>query len=124
VDLQLYVNQFYTSFPVNSGYFVSPFWTDINSDDMVPGAYNVRLAGQNTISTSNGNWNFTNIRRVNIGLENYGRVKGNTDQIKAGLGELKFFRAYFYFSLVKSYGDVPWVSKPLDTNSEELFNPR
>ncbi len=124
VDLQLYVNQFYTSFPVNSGYFVSPFWTDINSDDMVPGAYNVRLAGQNTISTSNGNWNFTNIRRVNIGLQNYGRVKGNTDQIKAGLGELKFFRAYFYFNLVKQYGDVPWVSKPLDTNSEELFNPR
>lgn len=123
-DLQLYANQFYTSFPVNSGYFVSPFWADINSDDMVPGPYNVRLAGQNTISTSNANWNFTNIRRVNIGLENYGRIRGNLDQIKAGLGELKFFKAYFYYSLVKQYGDVPWLSKALDINSEELYYPR
>lgn len=123
-DLQLYANQFYTSFPVNSGYFVSPFWADINSDDMIPGPYNVRLAGQNTIQTNNGNWNFTNIRRVNLGLQNYGRVKGNVDQIKAGLGELKFFKAYFYFNLLKQYGDVPWLSKTLDINSEELFNAR
>jgi len=123
-DLQLYANQFYTSFPVNSGYFVSPFWADINSDDMIPGTYNTRLAGQNTISTSNGSWSFNSIRNVNIGLANYTKVKGNLDQIKAGLGELKFFKAYYYYNLLKLYGDVPWLSKPLDTNSDELFNAR
>jgi hypothetical protein len=123
-DLKLYANQFYTSFPVNSGYFVSPFWADINSDDMIPGSYNVRMAGQNTILTSNGSWSFNSIRNVNFGLQNYTRVTGNVDEIKAGFGELKFFKAYYYYNLLKAYGDVPWLSKPLEIDSDELFSAR
>lgn len=123
-DLTLYVNQFYTSFPVHSGYFVSPFWADINSDDMIPGPYNMRLAGENTLTTGNGSWSFTNVRRVNLGLENYSRIKGSFEEVKAGVGELRFFKAYFYFNLVKNYGDVPWLSRTLNIDSEELFGER
>jgi hypothetical protein len=123
-DLTLYVNQFYTIFPVNSGYFVSPFWTDINSDDMVPGTYDVRLAGQNTISTNNASWNFANVRNVNYGLDNCYRIKVPFSQIASGVGELRFFRAYVYFNLVKLYGDVPWLSHSINIDSKELYDAR
>jgi len=123
-DLTIYANQFYTGFPVNNGYFVSPFWTDINSDDMIPGTYDQRLAGENTNSTGNANWSFTRIRSVNYGLENYQRIQGSFGQVSAGVGELKFFRAYFYFGLVKLYGDVPWLSNTINIDSKELYAAR
>ncbi len=123
-DLTFYVNQFYTRFPVNSGYFTSQFWADINSDDMIPGTFDARLGGLNTITTNNGSWNFADIRSVNFGLENYHRIEAPFDAIKSGVGELKFFKAYFYFNLVKRYGDVPWLSKTLNIDSEELYHPR
>ena len=123
-DLTIYVNQFYTAFPVNSGYFVSPFWADINSDDMIPGTYDKRLAGENTISAGNASWDFSRIRSVNYGLENYQRIKGLFSQLSAGVGELKFFRAYFYYGLVKLYGDVPWLSNTINIDSKELYDAR
>ena len=123
-DLTIYVNQFYTAFPVNNGYFVSPFWADINSDDMIPGTYDQRLAGENTASSGNANWNFSRIRSVNYGLENYQRIQGTFSQLSAGVGELKFFRAYFYFGLVKLYGDVSWLSKTINIDSKELYDGR
>jgi starch-binding outer membrane protein, SusD/RagB family len=123
-DLTLYANQFYTSFPVNNGYFVSPLWIDINSDDLIPGTYDKRLAGENNLTTNNANWSFTSIRSVNYGLENYGRIVAPFDAIKSGVGELRFFKAYIYFNLVKMYGDVPWLNHTLNINSEELYNSR
>ena len=124
-DLTLYVNQFYPLFPVNSGYFVSPYWTDVNSDDMVPGTYDQRLAGQDVITTGNANWNFTKIRNVNFGLGNYQRIQAPFSQLASGVGELLFFRAYLYFNLVKLYGDVPWLSNDLNIDStKELYASR
>jgi hypothetical protein len=123
-DLTLYANQFYTAFPVNSGYFVSPFWTDINSDDMIPGTYDQRLAGRYTVASLNANWSYADIRKVNYGLENYGRIKTTYDQLAAGVGELQFFRAYFYFKLVRFYGDVPWLGQTININSPELYSER
>ena len=123
-DLTYYVNQFYTIFPVNSGYFTSQFWADINSDDMVPGTFNNNLGGLNTISTNNGNWAFGSVRSVNYGLENYHRIDAPFDAIKSGVGELNFFKSYIYFNLLKRYGDVPWLSKTINIDSEELYNIR
>lgn len=125
-DIILYSNQFYTAFPVNSGYFVSPFWADINSDDMIPGTYDQRLAGENKSTSGNDNWNayYGKIRNVNFGLENSGRVTGDINQVNQGRGELRFFRAYFYFLLVKAYGDVPWLGQTVNVDDEALFAPR
>ncbi|HYH56426.1 MAG TPA: RagB/SusD family nutrient uptake outer membrane protein, partial [Anseongella sp.] len=39
-------------------------------------------------------------------------------------GEVKIFKALEYFSLVKRFGDVPWLSRDLGADSEELYAPR
>jgi hypothetical protein len=39
-------------------------------------------------------------------------------------GLARFFRAYFYFTKVKYYGDVPWVDTPLASDDPELYKAR
>lgn len=124
-DIKLYVNQFYTIFPSHAGYTLGIYGLDNNSDNMVPGTYNQRLAGE-TVETSNHgfSWNFSGIRSVNHGIIHSVKATGDLTSIQTYRGELFFFRAYLYFRLVRGYGDVPWITKTLSTDSEELHMQR
>src|SRR5690606_10069355 len=84
---------------------------------------NPRLRGTRTVPESGG-WDYSAIRNVNYFFANYQRCTDPFEEYKAFLGEAHFFRAYLYFNLVREYGDVPWISKPLDTDSEELYMTR
>ena len=37
------------------------------------------------------------------------------------LGEAKFFRAYYYFGLVRMFGNIPLITSSVDLGSEQLF---
>lgn len=67
-------------------------------------------------------WDF--VRAVNVGLENYDKADLPQHVINKYAGEARLFRGWFYADKVQKFGDVPWVDKPLDTESEELFAPR
>ena len=121
-DLELYVNQFYTSFPSNAYY--NNDVADCNSDNVVLNIYNDILAGTRVVPASGGDWSWTNLRSVNYFMTHYKTTEAPWAGISQYVGEAYFFRAYFYFLLVQSYGDVPWINKPLDSNSEELRAPR
>ncbi|MCI7286415.1 RagB/SusD family nutrient uptake outer membrane protein [Parabacteroides sp. AGMB00274] len=125
-DLELYVNQFYTAFPGYGGYDAGPFWTDKNSDNLIPETYDSRLAGYTTIpgNASDAGWNWGDIRSVNYMLANLGHIEGSMEEAQPFIGEAYFFRSYFYYSLLTKFGDLPWVNKPYNTDSEELYNPR
>lgn len=126
-DLGLYVTQFYSGFPAwgNNTWNAGIYWVDQNADTEINGGQpNVRLRGDNTINSSISNWTFSRIRAVNVMLENFGTVVGSQDQIDRYVGEAYFFRAYFHFRLVQSYGDVPWVSSVLSPSDAELMSPR
>lgn len=67
---------------------------------------------------------YTQIRIINDFIENYQGTEV-TDEIKNRyLGEALFFKAYYYFNLIKRFGDVPYITKTLDLTSPELFGPR
>lgn len=122
-DLELYVNQYYTQFP---GFTVGAqsggiFVIDNNSDNMVPATFNTTLGGLSTLPSSGGGWTWSNIRSVNIFLANYQKVTSPLEDYNTYVGEAMFFKAYFYFDLLKRFGDVPWYTEPLQTNSEGLF---
>lgn len=126
-DIKLFANQFYPSIPTHALYSGGLFWSDNNSDDMIPATPNVRLAGLNNLTTSNNNWyntslqswDYTKIRSVNYGLGNFHKVTGTETQINTYAGELFFFRAFFYFHIVKTYGDIPWVGHIIPIENEE-----
>lgn len=118
-DLQLYANQFYPSLPKQE------FMQDDQSDDKVPNSVDEFLAGQYivpTIDTANYKW--VDIRNVNYFLQRYQNAEASQEIKDQYAGEVRFFRALFYWNLSKRYGDIPWYSKDLNDQSEELYAPR
>lgn len=115
-DLQLYANQFYPSLPIQN------FIQDNQSDDKVPNSIDPFLAGQYVIpSVDTSNYNWKTIRGVNYFLQRYRGAETSEEIKNQYAGEMRFFRALFYWNLTKRYGDVPWYSKDLTDQSEELY---
>ena len=126
-DLALFLNQFYTSFPVHSNWDGGIFEFDNNSDNLASFDINTRFVGSdNTPPTSDGTWDskYSSIRSINYYLENSTMAEGPQDVLNAYQGEAYFFRAMFYFDLLRRYGGVPYIDKVLNTNSPELMSPR
>ena len=124
-DLENYVIQFYPTFPSHSLWQFGIGYSIRNADNAMEGTPNAILNGER--GTTAGRWTseWSNIRGVNIFLDNYQKCKDNFDVYKHFLGEAYFFRAWYYFGLVEKYGDVPWVSTELlPTSKEELSRPR
>lgn len=132
-DMKLYLNQFYNHFRRKGAYWnPSMYYLDGRSDNMAPtstvGPKNTRIAGRNTIHSRNGAWNnwYHQIRKVNVLLtkaKKNGLIKKSNG--KRYMGEGRFFRAYFYFQLLRDYGSVPWIDKPLTPeDKKQLMKPR
>jgi starch-binding outer membrane protein, SusD/RagB family len=123
-DLKLYANRFYTLLPAHSGYGGGTFWTDINSDNLVPGTFDMQLAGTRTIPSSGAGWEWGDIRQTNYFLDHCSAAQEDTLQGNVYIAEVKFFKALLYFNKVRTFGDVPWFTRAFTTNSPELFAPR
>ncbi|SOE19925.1 Starch-binding associating with outer membrane [Spirosomataceae bacterium TFI 002] len=67
-------------------------------------------------------WNF--VRAINVGMANYGKAKVTEAVRNKYIGEARLFRGWFYADKVSKYGDVPYIEKELNTESEELFAAR
>ena len=82
-----------------------------------------RLIGTGTIpTTASGNiWNWTNVRRANYFLSNVDKATGSAADINQYKGEGLYFRAYYYFSLLQSYGDLPIIDKYIDNTDESYL---
>lgn len=128
-DLQNYTLQYYANFPtfrnISSGYTGNIGWDAYRgSDHQIIQTPATQMNGTRTIVQSGGSWVWTNIRSINIFFENYSKVKETPANIQHFIGEAHFFKAWFYFDLVRQYGDVPWYSKSLQMDSPELYNAR
>ncbi|MPR36082.1 RagB/SusD family nutrient uptake outer membrane protein [Salmonirosea aquatica] len=67
-------------------------------------------------------WNF--IRAINVGLANYDRADIPQATINKYAGEARLFRGWFYGEKVQKFGDVPFVERELNIDSEELYAAR
>ena len=76
--------------------------------------------GAYTTNTSTS-WSWSSIRNVNY------FIKYNTDPAVAEevrnnyTGIARLFRAYLYYDKLVTYGNVPWIDKPLDPTDEDLY---
>lgn len=119
-DLRFYCNTLYNQLP----YFTSGAQDD-QSDNKVPSSYNSIAAGEYIVPANGGGWDFTYIRSCNYFLTRYQEVVCDQAIKNHYVGEIRLFRAYFYYNLVKRFGDVPWYGKELTTTStEELYKAR
>jgi hypothetical protein len=72
-------------------------------------------------------WNWYPLRNINYFLQNLPATP--TAQIQAldianYTAIAKFFRAYFYFNMVQTYGDLPWINTALSPTDSTLYGPR
>ena len=70
-------------------------------------------------------WNFENVRRINIAFEGISASSLDAEAKNHWLGVARFFRAMEYASLVRKFGDVPFYDKVVqNTDIKDLFKPR
>lgn len=62
---------------------------------------------------------YRGIYRANVALQNIPNIEMDEDLKSRLLGECKFLRAYFYFNLVRWFGDLPLITEPLEASEFE-----
>lgn len=120
-QLEPYCNNMYGLLPdhgTGTGTF-GYFTTDNNSDDMTTIDQVDNFLPQRVQVPATGSYgSFSTIRNCNLFLA---RTKENlengtlspSDNVNQYIGEMYFFRAYTYFSLLKAYGDFPILTEVL-----------
>jgi hypothetical protein len=116
-DLQTYTNGFYSQ--------IRSRWDDLYSDNIsvYTGSSEVDnlLRGGITPATVGGWNNWGTLRSINFMLQNVDKTTGDQKTINHYIGIARMFRANFYYTLVKRYGDVPWYGSVIGTSDEELL---
>lgn len=133
-DLENYALQYYPSLPAfdvdGVGNYTGLLSWDATrgADNQITGSPSKVLDGSRSPSTSFSRkeniWCWDSIRSVNIFFEHYHKCKDPFEQYKHFVGEVHFFKAWYYFELIRRYGDVPWYTHPLEMDSEELYKAR
>jgi len=143
-ELTLYLNNLYGRYILGHG----TTWADAkNQPNVVGGSHllasdfmtdnmvkfgNISSILDNTYITPNGgdavNWTWENLRSVNYFLQHYTNalpsVNNDLSKLNKYLGEALFFKSWDYYRKLMLFGDVPWISRDLNIDSEELYAPR
>jgi hypothetical protein len=124
-DLQNYIVQHYERFPAHGFWYSGMPREESNSDNLILATPNNVLTGER--GATGGRWTseWSPIRSINIFMDNYQKCQDPYNSYKQSLGEAHFFRAWYYFELVKKYGDVPWYTTQLfPEDIDKLLRPR
>lgn len=91
--------------------------------------YNINMINHNA-STSDpvfsSVWNnlYKGISNANLSLQKIPGITMDEARKKSLLGQAYFLRAFYYYHLVRLYGDVPLITVPVDANSPFLYPER
>ncbi len=123
-DLRTAVNAFYNDLPgwasTSVGFNILPdSYTDMGTAEEPSN----RISGLDyTVpnSASNSVWSWNEVREANWYLGHVDQATGDETEINQYIGEGYFFRAWYYFELLKRYGDLPIFDRYFDNNDDEL----
>jgi hypothetical protein len=119
--LSLYANSFYTIIPSAGDIMRGDAMSDYAARTEIPDYLRPNVYNSNQSS----GWDFGPLRNINYFL-----THNNNPSIAEAVrnnynGIARLFRAWWYYQMVRKFGDVPWYSKPLDVNdSVALYKPR
>lgn len=116
-DFQLAANDFYFGLQEAHQYI------DINSDIAFGAGPDNVSNGSYLVSANEDTWDipYEYIRSINYLLMK-AEESGLGTEIDRWVGEALFFRAYYYWKLVRKYGGVPKITTVLDVTSPELYS--
>jgi hypothetical protein len=124
-DLALYVNSFYVDqIPSAATITGTDNTSDYITGNTIPPLMSASTNANNPVADPAGGWSWTVLRNINYFLDN-----DNSSKIPAPVrnnynGIAKYFRALFYFKMLKQYGDVPWYNHAVAPGDSSLYKPR
>lgn len=117
-DLQIYINSLY-NFP-GVGIYNADRATD-NAATTGNTELKTMMISNPSSSTITGGWNWGTLRSINLFLENFERAQISEEKLDHFEGLARFFRAQFYFGMVKRYSDVPYYDFVISTDDTEAL---
>ena len=64
---------------------------------------------------------YSGISRANLAIEKIPEINMDETEKENYLATAKFFRAYYYFGLVRMFGNIPIITNSVDLGSEQLY---
>lgn len=127
-DLKMFANDLYSALPTNKAMWGGLYTEDVTSDNQCASyAQTLFYKGdKKTVQVASSEWNFSNLRTINYFInkisanEKSGILDADNPDVRHYLGEAHFFRAYDYFRLLRSFGDVPIFTEMLPDIQAEL----
>lgn len=102
-------------------------WGDQYADNIATNTSTTFLAGAWT-ADQQGGWGqgtWGDLRNINYFIENVDQANVDEHIRNHYEGVGRFWRAWFYYDMVRTFGDVPWYDSPLDVDDEDqLYKPR
>ncbi|WP_431209732.1 RagB/SusD family nutrient uptake outer membrane protein [Puia sp. P3] len=130
-DLQLYTNSFYVyQMPSANTMFTADNTSDYISGNNVPAIMTAQVNANNPLNANawsrapaaTGSW--PELRNINYFLQNNVNPAISDSVRNMYSGIARFFRAWWYYNMVKEFGDVPWVGTALGTTDSSMYKPR
>ena len=114
--LELYSNSFYNILPSAQDIYLGDDMSDyIARNSMAQFLTNGYAANQAS------GWDWSDLRNINFFIANCNNENIPLEERKNYIGLARFFRAFFYFEKVVTFGDVPWISKVPDVSDDDLL---
>lgn len=135
-NLQLYINGFYGMLPNGNRIYQSELTSDITVRKEVPPYLLSGFSPQSALAFHATPWSgsistasptvisWGDLRNLNYFINNNTNREMPEAIRNHYTGIARFFRAYLYYHLVKTYGDVPWYGKTLAVDDKELYKSR
>ena len=114
-DLQAFSTNFYNSLPKDRDLYKD------DADNITHSTPNSAATDSRTVPASGGGWEWGYLRRFNTLLQYSVNCKDKTVRTRYQ-ALTRFFRAYFYFEMVKRFGDVPWYDTELFVSETDQLN--
>jgi hypothetical protein len=111
--LKMYTNSFYNQFPNRTTIYTNSYYIALNQV--------VKYFTENGFSPEESSgWSWTALRNINYFIANCTDEAVPAELRNNYIGIARFFRAYFYFEMMKRFGDLPWIDHPLDVDDPLL----
>ncbi|MDR1357312.1 MAG: RagB/SusD family nutrient uptake outer membrane protein [Tannerellaceae bacterium] len=121
-DLKMYCYGLY-DFP-GPGSYTADEGTDNQGTTALTEHKNIMISANPSSTTVTGGWDWTDLREINIFLDNCDKANVTGETLNHYKGVARFFRARFYMNKVLRYSDVPWRETAFGTTDEALFAAR
>lgn len=118
--LILYTNSFYNILPDAKGIFSADQLSDYSSVNSV----SVYIQNNGFTPVQASGWAWSDLRNINYFLENNKNPDVPESVRNHYTGIARFFRAWFYYNMVKKFGPVPWYDKSLTVDDPDLYKGR